>query len=80
MRRSAGGFSRKRAQLRARSATKAIRSATGAVADEIGFRFGVTAERRLERNGARQNAAIDFGQRDIHRKIARAQSARAGTP
>ena len=52
----------------------------GAVADEIDFRFGVAAERRLERHGARQNAAIDFGQRDIHREIARPEPARAGAP
>ena len=50
------------------------------IADEIGLGLGIAAERRLERDGARQDAAVDLGQRHVHREIARAEAARAAAP
>ncbi len=51
-----------------------------AVADEVGFGLGVAAERLLERDGARQDAAVDLGQGDVHRQVAGAEAARAVAP
>ena len=56
-----------------------------AIADEIGLGLGIAAiwkssGRCLERHGARQDAAVDLGQGDIHRQVARAQTPRAGAP
>ena len=50
------------------------------VADEIGLGLGVAAERRLERNRARENAPVDLGERHIHREVARAEPASSGAP
>ena len=51
-----------------------------AIADEVGLGLGVAAERRLERDGAAEDAAVDLGQRDVHRQVAWPQPLRAGAP
>ncbi len=48
--------------------------------DRRELRGAVAGARRLERDGARQNAPVDLGQRHMHCKIGGAEAARRGAP
>ena len=49
-------------------------------AHDVGLGRGIEALSRLERDRAAEHPAVDLGQGDVHRQIARRQAARAGPP
>ena len=54
--------------------------AVGLEADEFGFGRFVAAQRSLEPDRAREDAAVELGQRHVHGDVARPQTARARRP
>ncbi len=80
MRRSAGPVRRSLTQRAASSAVKLDSIRHGLVEHQIRLSQRIALVRIFERDGARDDAAIDFRQRHIHGEIARIQAARAGPP
>jgi hypothetical protein len=52
----------------------------GLVADHLGLRELAAVRQPLEAHGARDDAAVHLGQRDLHRDVARAQALAVGQP